>query len=141
MPGKPVILCVDDKPSVLEGQKMLLEGCGYRVLTATNGEEAVQAFVSNSIDLVLLDYHMPSMNGEAAARHMRAAKPDVPIALVSGDDCLPPSALRAVDCCIPKSEPIARFLEKVTYLLSPRFLFQPSDALMTQMGVGQHKDR
>jgi len=77
-------------PSVLKGQKMLLEECGYRVLTATNGEEAVQAFVSNSIDLVLLDYHMPSMNGEAAARHMRAAKPDVPIALVSGEDCLPP---------------------------------------------------
>ncbi len=60
---KPVILCVDDTPSVLEGEKMLLEENGYRVLTATNGKEAVQAFTSHSVDLVLLDYHMPEMNG------------------------------------------------------------------------------
>ena len=33
---KPVILCVDDTPNVLEGQKMLLEENGYRVLAATN---------------------------------------------------------------------------------------------------------
>ena len=59
---KPVILCVDDTPSVLEGLKMLLEENGYRVLTATNGKEAVQAFTSHSVDLVLLDFHMPEMN-------------------------------------------------------------------------------
>ena len=40
IPMKPVILCVDDTPSVLEGEKMLLEENGYRVLTATNGKEA-----------------------------------------------------------------------------------------------------
>ena len=55
---RPVILCVDDTSSVLEGEKMLLEENGYRVLTATNGKEAVQTFASNSVDLVLLDYHM-----------------------------------------------------------------------------------
>jgi CheY-like chemotaxis protein len=47
---KPVILCVDDTPSVLEGEKMLLEENGYRVLTATNGKEAVQAFTLHSVD-------------------------------------------------------------------------------------------
>ena len=46
MTRKPVILCVDDTLSVLEGRKMLLEATGYRVLTATNGKEAVQVFVS-----------------------------------------------------------------------------------------------
>jgi len=40
MSWKPLILCVDDTPSVLEGLKMLLEENGYRVLTATNGKEA-----------------------------------------------------------------------------------------------------
>src|SRR6476660_4581096 len=48
MTRKPVILCVDDTLSVLEGRKMLLEATGYRVLTATNGKEAVQVFASNS---------------------------------------------------------------------------------------------
>jgi CheY-like chemotaxis protein len=132
---KPVILCVDDAPSVLEGRKMLLEECGYRVLTATNGKEAVQAFVSNSIDLVLLDYHMPGMNGDAAASHLRSAKPDVPIALLSGDESLPAGVFQVVDCFIPKSEPIASFLEQVNYLICLRFLFQPLDALTTQNGV------
>jgi len=138
MLGKPVILCVDDVPNVLEGRKMLLEENGYRVLTATNGEEAVEAFVSNSVDLVLLDYHMPGMNGDVAASHMKASKADVPVALLSGDECLPPSAFQAVDCVMSKSEPIAGLLEKVDYLLSVHLLFQPLDAVMTQNDAGQH---
>jgi len=52
MTGKPVILCVDDTSSVLEGRQILLE---ERVLTATSGKEAVQLFASNPVDLVLLD--------------------------------------------------------------------------------------
>jgi CheY-like chemotaxis protein len=61
MTGKAVILCVGDTSSALEGLKMLLEENGYRVLTvltATNLKETVQTFVSNSVDLALLDYHI-----------------------------------------------------------------------------------
>jgi CheY-like chemotaxis protein len=128
---KPVILCVDDTPSVLEGEKMLLEENGYRVLTATNGKEAVQAFGLHSVDLVLLDYHMPEMNGGMAAVRMKDAKPDVPVALLSSDECLPLRELEAVDCFIPKSESIVNLLEKVDYLLSLRLLFRPLDASKT----------
>jgi CheY-like chemotaxis protein len=52
------------------------------ILTAANGKEAVQAFVSNTVDLVLLDYQMPQRDGGVAAIHMKACKPDVPIALL-----------------------------------------------------------
>ncbi len=128
MNWKPLILCVDDTPSMLEGLKMLLEENGYRVLTATNGREAVQAFASHSVDLVLLDYRMPEMDGGMAAVRMRDSKPDVPIALLSGDESVPWLDLEAVDCFIPKSEPIAGLLEKVDYLLSLRFLFRPFGA-------------
>ena len=51
MTRKPVILCVDDASSVLEGPEMLLEENGYQVLIAANGKEAVQAFVSKTVDL------------------------------------------------------------------------------------------
>ncbi len=111
---------------------MLLEENGYRVLTATNGREAVQAFTSHSVDLVLLDYHMPEMNGDIAAAHMKDSKPDVPVAILSSDECLPSRDLEAVDCFIPKSEPIVSLLGKVDYLLSLRFLFRPFDALNLQ---------
>ena len=132
MLGNPVILCVDDAPGVLEGRKMLLEENGYRVLTATNGKNAIQVFVSNSVDLVLLDYHMPEMNGGMAAVYMKDSKPDVPVALLSGDECLPERELEAVECFMSKSEPIISFLDKVDYLLSVRFLFRPFDALKAQ---------
>jgi CheY-like chemotaxis protein len=131
MTGKPVILCVGDTPRVLD-QKILLEENGYRVLTATNGREAMQAFMSNSVDLVLLDDQMPEMNGGVAAVRMKDSKPDVPVALLSGDERLPPDDLQAVDCFIRKSGPIISFLQKVDHLLSLRFLFQPLGALMTQ---------
>ena len=131
MAHKSLILCVDDMASVLEGRQMLLEMYGYKVLTATNGTEAVKAFVTNPVDLVLLDYYMPEENGDVAARSMKAHKPDVPIALLSGDEYLPASALDTADTFIRKSEPINSFLEKVAYLLSLRLLFQPLESLKT----------
>jgi CheY-like chemotaxis protein len=118
---------------------MLLEAAGYRVLTATDGKEAVQVFLSNSVDLVVLDYHMPEMNGAVAAVRMKNAKPDIPIAILSADDCLPPSDLQAVDCFISKSEPIVTFLEKVDYLLSLRLLFQPLEELIAR-NAGNRRD-
>ena len=123
MGWKPLILCVDDIPSLLEGQKMLLEESGYRVLTATNGTDALQAFLSHAVDLVLLDYHMTGMNGAVAAERMKSANPDVPIVLVSGDEEVPPRDLEAIDCFLSKSEPIGCFLEKIDHLLSLRGLF------------------
>jgi CheY-like chemotaxis protein len=120
---KPVILRVDETLSVLEGHKMLLEGSGYRVLTATNGKQAMEAFMANSVDLVVLDYHMPDMDGGLVAARMKESKPDVPVMLVSGDECLPEEVLETADCFLSKSEPIAGFLEKIDYLLSLRILF------------------
>jgi CheY-like chemotaxis protein len=129
MSWKPIVLCVDETPSFLEGYKMLLEENGYRVLTATDGKEALEVFMSRSIDLVLLDYHMPEMNGAAAALHMKELKADVPILLLSSDKQLPLDDLEAVDCFLPKSESVDDLLEKVDYLLSLRLLFQPLETL------------
>jgi CheY-like chemotaxis protein len=59
MPKKPLILCVDDEWNQLEGRKMLLEESGCKVLASTSGEEALRLLANHTIDLVLLDYHMP----------------------------------------------------------------------------------
>jgi CheY-like chemotaxis protein len=129
MSGKPILLCVDDTPSILEGQKMLLEENGYRVLTAANGKQAMEAFMTNSVDLVVLDYHMPEIDGGVVAARMKESKPDVPVMLLSGDECLPEEVLETADCFVSKSEPVAGFLEQVDYLLSLAILFRPLPAV------------
>jgi CheY-like chemotaxis protein len=127
MPRRPLILCVDDEVNGLEGRKMLFEEAGCKVLVATSGAEALQLFASHPVDLVLLDYHMPGMNGDVVAEHMKAGKPDVPLALLSADEGLPESALRCVDAFVSKSESPANLLQTVGRLLDLRFLFAPLD--------------
>ena len=129
MPRKPLILCVDDEFNGLEGRKMLFEEAGCKVLVATSGAEALQMFASHPVDLVLLDYHMPGMNGDVVAARMKACQPDVPIALLSADDGLPESALKWVDAFVSKSESPANLLQIVEHLLDLRFLFMPLDGL------------
>lgn len=106
---------------------MLLEARGYEVLLATSGEEALLAFASRPTDLVLLDYHMPNMNGDVIAQRMKASRPDVPVAMLSADESLPESAFESVDVFISKSESPASLLEIVEHLLDLRFLFAPFD--------------
>ena len=125
MLGKPLILCVDDALSVLEGRKSLLQQKGFEVLTASNGKEACEVFMSYPVDLVVLDYHMPIMNGGVAAAYMKASKPDVPVVLLSADDSVAASISKTVDVFVSKSESIPVFLELVDRLLGERFLFQP----------------
>ena len=134
MPRRPLILCVDDEFNGLEGRKMLLEEAGCKVLVATSGADALQLLASNPVDLVLLDYHMPGMNGDVVAEHMKVGQPDVPIALLSADDGLPESALRWVDAFVSKSESPANLLQIVEHLLDLRFLFAPLDDLAEGRG-------
>lgn len=50
----------------------ILRSCGHQVDHVENGEEAIEAVSSNSYDLILMDMHMPRMDGVAATRHIRA---------------------------------------------------------------------
>ncbi len=75
------ILVVDDEAIVLVIARTALENYGYRVLTATNGLEAISCLneKSKSIDLVITDWVMPLMGGSATATALRRIKPDVKI--------------------------------------------------------------
>jgi DNA-binding response OmpR family regulator len=68
---KASVLVVDDEPHVLKLVKANLETSGYRVLTADDGEQAVQAVESEVPDLVILDLMLPKMDGYAVCRHIR----------------------------------------------------------------------
>ncbi|HYT61114.1 MAG TPA: response regulator [Haliangiales bacterium] len=81
-----LILLVDDEQALLEITKELLESFNYRVLTATDGAEAVTLFRRRKgrINLVLTDLMMPIMDGPALIRALRQLDPEAKVIAVSG---------------------------------------------------------
>jgi two-component system, cell cycle sensor histidine kinase and response regulator CckA len=86
MSTQRVVLVVEDEPALVSIFQRALEQQGYRVLTATSGEEALRVAdsVGGRIDLLLSDIVMPGMGGRELVWRMRTAYPDLPVILVSG---------------------------------------------------------
>ena len=105
--GAGTILLVDDEAPVRRVTGRLLRNRGFNVITAADGQEAVEAFRAHldEIDCVLLDLSMPRMGGQETYRALRKTSGDVRVVLSSGygeDD-----ALRRFD-----SEGLAGFIQK-----------------------------
>jgi CheY-like chemotaxis protein len=66
-----VILLVEDDFFVRDVYKIAMEGKGYRVVTAENGEEARQVFDREQPDVVLLDIMLPGLNGIEVLKYIR----------------------------------------------------------------------
>src|SRR6266568_2118788 len=69
--SESVLLCIDDEVNGLAVRKMVLENEGYRVLTAESGKAGLEIFVLQRVDLVILDYAMPGMNGDQVAIELK----------------------------------------------------------------------
>ncbi len=76
---KTILIAEDDETSFLY-LEVLLENLGYRLIHASNGQEAVDLTKScSNIDLILMDLNMPGMNGFEAAKIIRTFMPKLPI--------------------------------------------------------------
>jgi two-component system response regulator CpxR len=82
MRPKKVILCVDDNEQDLSVLKFMLSTNGYRVLAATNGQEAMSLFTENMVDLVLADHVMPQMSGDQLVSRLKEIASHVPMILL-----------------------------------------------------------
>ncbi|MCB9385081.1 MAG: response regulator [Bryobacterales bacterium] len=82
------ILCVDDSPTQLRVLTDALSGRGYRIVTATDGEEALQKIAETSPDLVLLDVVLPKKNGFQICRQIKTTgqTKGIKVMLVSSKD-------------------------------------------------------
>ena len=77
------ILVVEDDTNARKLMKAVLQRAEYSVLTAENGEDALQQLDTNHVDLILLDIMMPGMDGYALTNELRAAGNTVPILMVT----------------------------------------------------------
>lgn len=80
------ILLVEDEAPVRQLSRRVLQKAGFRIIEATNGQEAVDLFVKHreSIDLVVTDVVMPGMGGYEAYEKMRSIQPNVRVLFCSG---------------------------------------------------------
>ena len=81
------ILLVDDEPLIIKGLRFTLEQEGYEILTAADGEEALEVFHNEPVDLVLLDVMLPKLDGIQVCQRIRETS-NVPILMLTakGED-------------------------------------------------------
>lgn len=84
--GGELILVVDDEETIRTATRSVLEAHNYRVITASNGKEAVSRFLQEREDvrLVLTDVMMPKMNGGSLVRALRMIEPTLRVIATSG---------------------------------------------------------
>lgn len=111
-----VLLCIDDNEDMLEWEKAYLESFGYTVLTAPSGGKALELASKYSVDVVIVDFFMPEMNGQEVAIEMRRLKPQAPIIMLSTQIDVPAQALMLVDAFIPKDRLASHLLPAIARL-------------------------
>ena len=80
--GKRILL-VDDDPGARESIKLLLSIDRHTVIEAKNGREALEFFNQSLVDLVILDYFMPQMEGKQLAANIKLTSPTLPVLMVT----------------------------------------------------------
>jgi CheY-like chemotaxis protein len=78
------VLVVDDDPVVGKSFDRVLSGKGYAVITACNGEEALNKLHAENYDLVFTDIKMPGMTGLEVAERVKASQPWLPVVIITG---------------------------------------------------------
>jgi len=109
------VLVVDDEPLQLDLCSRLMKQSGVSVVTASGPIQAISIVeeASDKIDVAILDYNMPIMNGCVLAGRLRLVRPDLKIILYSGKMDIPQSEMSRVDVFIPKGDGMARLIRQV----------------------------
>jgi CheY-like chemotaxis protein len=101
MRPKKIILCVDDNEQELSVLKFMLATNGYRVVSATNGQDAIGIFAETPVDLVLTDFGLPQMNGCQLVERLKQIAGHVPMILL-GDPQRMSGQMHTADALLTK---------------------------------------
>ena len=111
-----VLLCIDDNEDVLECEKLFLESFGYTVVTAPSGGKGLELAAMYPVDVVIVDYLMPEMNGKEFVVEMRKLRPGTPIIMLSGEVNVPEQVLKWVDAFVAKDRLGSHLLPAIAQL-------------------------
>lgn len=103
MRPKKIILCVNDNEQELSVTSFMLSTNGYRVVSATSGQEAIEIFSGMQVDLVLADYAMPQMNGGHLVGRLKQIAGHVPMILL-GDPQTMGGQIHVADALLAKKQ-------------------------------------
>src|SRR5262245_18184692 len=120
MEERPTVLLVDDEESVQKVLTYPLEREGYRVVQARDGEQALDRYRDEHVDLVILDLMLPRLDGLAVCRRLREERSAVPIIMLTarGDEGDKVLGLElGADDYITKPFSIREFMSRVRALL------------------------
>ncbi len=118
----PTVLLVDDDPTSRTLTSGLLQGMGYRVYQATDGDEAVQIGASQTCDIILMDLQMPRLGGIEATGILRASGLPTPILALSAtvDPMIRRSCLEAgMNDCLRKPVLLEELRKALSQHLQP----------------------
>jgi CheY-like chemotaxis protein len=127
------ILCIDDSQLLLMVYKQMLTNYGYKAILASSGSEGLDILKHRAIDCVILDYHMPRMDGSAVIRCMRQLRNPPPIILVSGSDP-PPEIIEQVEAFVGKTDLVPQLLESIDSVIGDREK-HPKEPAPQQLGA------
>ena len=113
---RAVLLCIDDNQDVLDCERAFLETFGYTVLTALSGRKGLELASVHPVDVVIVDYVMPEMNGQEFAIKMKRLRPQAPIIMLSAALDVPKEALILVDAFIAKDHLSSQLLPMIAQL-------------------------
>ena len=119
MDDRKTVLVIDDYETSAAAWGLYLHNALYSVETAYSPEEGLQLFATRPIDLVLLDYAMPAIDGGQVAATMKHIKPNVPILMLSGVPRVPERDLAHIDAFVQKGQEPALVLQKIEQRLNP----------------------
>ncbi|MGB2832621.1 MAG: sigma-54 dependent transcriptional regulator [Methylotenera sp.] len=132
MDKQKTILAVDDEPSMRRLLEISLRQAGYKPVVATDGKEALTLIKNQTIDLIVSDLHMPSMNGLELLKAIRLENDALPFIMVTAqgeiktaveamklgasDYILRPFDLETLEIAIAKALDVRRLHLENTYL-------------------------
>ena len=110
------VLLVDDDERQLKLRATILEAYGYSAHTATGASDALSTAEREHVDIAVVDYNMPMMNGCALASHLKASDPQLKVILLSAALCVPAHEMSSIDKFVSKTAGVPELLHAIAYL-------------------------